>query len=144
MGNAAMTKNFHEQYSLGVTPIPSERSTGLIFAAVFLIIAYLWRANATILVVAMSVAGVLLALSLMVPKVLRPLNLIWFRLGLVLHRAVNPLVMLVMFVVVFVPAGLIMRIWHDPLRSRRASRDSTYWIERQSSPANTGSMSNQF
>ena len=89
----------------------------------------------------MSAAGVLLVLSLMVPKTLRPLNLIWFRVGLALHRVVNPLVMLLMFVVVFLPAGLIFRIWNDPLKSRRVSPDSTYWIDRSNS---AGSMSNQF
>ena len=39
---------------------------------------------------------------------------------------------------VFVPAGLIMRIWHDPLRSRRASPGSTYWIERARERAKCG------
>jgi hypothetical protein len=136
-----VAKNFHEQYSFSGTPIPSERSTGLVFAGVSVVVAYLWRANPTIAMAAMSAAGVLLVLSLMVPKTLRLLNLIWFRVGLALHRVVNPLVMLLMFVVVFLPAGLIFRIWNDPLKSRRVSPDSTYWIDRSNS---AGSMSNQF
>ena len=139
-----MAKNFHEQYSSGVTPLPSERSTGLVFAALSAIAAYLWRASATILTVTMTVAVILLVLSLMAPRVLTPLNLVWFRIGLLLHRVVNPLVMLLMFVVVFIPAGLIIRIWQDPLRLRRASPGSTYWIERKSIPGNRSSMSNQF
>src|SRR5262245_62913818 len=89
----------------------------------------------------MAAAGVLLGLSLIVPKTLRPLNLVWFRIGLALHRVVNPLVMLLIFLVVFLPAGLIFRVWNDPLRSRRASPGSTYWID---CPNSAGSMSNQF
>src|SRR5258705_8792049 len=124
-----MRKNFQEHTTGGITP-PSERSTGLVFAAVALIAAAWWR-NASVLPwVALGVAAVLAALSLRVPKVLKPFNLIWFRIGLLLHRVTNPLVMFAMFAVVFVPAGLIMRIWHDPLKSRRATQ--TYWIERAS------------
>ena len=89
-------------------------------------------------------AAVLAALSLVAPKALKPLNLIWFRIGLLLHRVANPIVMLSMFALVFVPAGLIMRIWHDPLRSRRAGLGATYWIERTANVQDAGSMTNQF
>jgi len=139
-----MAKNFHEQFSPSVAPVPSERSTGLVFAAVSVVVAYLWRANATVLAASMSVSFVLLALSVMAPRVLRPLNLLWFRIGILLHRIVNPLVMLLMFVIIILPAGLVMRIWHDPLRARRATPDSTYWIERPSGSETRSSMSNQF
>ena len=86
--------------------MPSERSTGLVFTGVSLIVAYLWRDNPIISITALSAAAVLLVLSLTVPKTLRLLNLVWFRVGLALHRVVNPLVMLSIFVVVFLPAGL--------------------------------------
>jgi hypothetical protein len=136
-----VAKNFHEQYAAGHAPMPSERSTGLVFAGVSVVVAYLWRANPVISIAAMSAAAVLLVLSLTLPNTLRPLNLVWFRLGLVLHRVVNPLVMLLIFVVVFLPAGLIFRIWNDPLKARRAPPGSTYWIE---CSKRAGSMSNQF
>jgi hypothetical protein len=83
-------------------------------------------------------------LSLAMPKVLRPLNILWFRLGLLLHRVVNPVVMLAMFVFVFVPGGLLMRIWGDPLRRHRAGPDGTYWIERKPIGQEPRSMKNQF
>ena len=139
-----MATNFHEQFSPGATPVPSERSTGFVFAIVSVVVAYLWRANASVLVLSVSAALTLVALSVMAPHVLRPLNLLWFRIGIVLHRIVNPMVMLLLFVVIIVPAGLIMRIWHDPLRVRRAAPHSTYWIERQSGSEHRSSMANQF
>jgi hypothetical protein len=139
-----MRKNFHESYSRGEIKPPSERSTGLVLAAVAIIVAALWRNSPVVLWVAFGIAGMLAALSLLAPQFLKSLNLIWFRIGLLLHRVVNPLVMLTMFVIVFIPAGLIMRIWHDPLGRRRARAGSTYWIERGSSAQNPGSMTNQF
>jgi hypothetical protein len=46
---------------------------------------------------------------------------------------------------VFVPGGLLMRLWYDPLRLRRAGRaGSTYWIDRTASAQSPGSMTNQF
>jgi hypothetical protein len=141
-----MRKNFHESFghSAAVKP-PSERSTGLVFACVALVVAVLWRHTPNVLWTASGAAVVLAAFSLVAPKLLKPLNLLWFRFGLLLHRVVNPLVMLAMFVVVFLPGGMIMRLWHDPLRSRRArGPGATYWIERRSGTQGAGSMTNQF
>jgi len=82
--------------------------------------------------------------SLIAPGLLKPVNILWFRLGLLLHRIVNPIVMFAVFAVVFVPAGAIMRLWRDPLKSRRTMGSSTYWIERKASTDTEGSMTNQF
>ena len=41
---------------------------------------------------------------------LRPLNLIWLKFGLLLHKIVNPIVMGLLFYVVFTPMGFIMRL----------------------------------
>lgn len=139
-----MRKNFHESYSGGEIKPPSERSTGLVFAVAAVIVAAWWYSTLSVALPALGIALVLAALSLVAPWVLKPLNILWFQFGLLLHRIVNPLVMFAMFALVFVPAGYLMRIWRDPLRSRRAGPNSTYWIERGPSEQNTGSMTNQF
>ena len=143
-GRAGVTRNFHEVYRPEAVNPPSARSTGLVFAGVAVIVAIIWRNNLSVALTAFGVATILAALSLVAPSLLEPLNFLWFRIGLLLHRVVNPLVMLTMFVIVFIPAGLIMRIWYDPLGRRRARSASTYWIERGSSAQNPGSMTNQF
>jgi len=139
---------FHESYSGAELEPPSERSTGLVFAAVAAIIAVVWRSVPTPFWVALGAAVVLAVVSLTAPVILKPLNLLWFRLGLLLQRVVNPIVMGVVFVLVFVPAGAIMRLWRDPLRLRRSPAPvSSYWIERKSHGthgSNDESMSNQF
>lgn len=138
-----MRRNFHESYSHSAVKPPSERSTGFVFACVALLVALWWRNAPTVPWVALGVAAALAAVSLAAPKLLKPLNLIWFQIGLLLHRVVNPVVMLAMFVAVFLPAGLIMRLRHDPLRSRRArGPGGTYWIDRAASTPSA--MTNQF
>lgn len=138
-----MSKNFHESLEEGTVPLPSERSTGLVFAAVALIVAYFWRTQATVLAVALVVAAVLVGVSLLRPILLRPLNIAWFKLGLLLNKVVSPIVMLVLFAVVIVPFGLAMQLRADPLRKRRQPDARSYWIVRDDSTPKS-SMTNQF
>src|SRR6478752_618221 len=125
-----MSSNFHESYIGNEIKPPSERSTGLLFAAVGVIVAVLWRNSPTVPWVALVIGLVLAAVSLIAPVLLKPINILWFQFGLLLHRVVNPIVMFAVFAAVFVPAGAIMRFWRDPLRSRRTKGASTYWIDR--------------
>jgi len=137
-------RNFHESFVAGEVTPPSERATGLVFSAVAVIAAVLWRNDPIVPFLALGLAAILALVSLMAPWLLKPLNILWFRFGLLLHRIMNPIVMFALFALVFVPAGAIMRCWHDPLRLRRKPEASTYWISREASEDSTGSMRNQF
>jgi hypothetical protein len=139
-----MQLNFHESYAGSEVRPPSERSTGLLFAAVAAAVAFLRRDSLTVVWVSLSLAAALALVSLIRPTLLKPVNALWFRLGLVLHRVVSPLVMFALFAVVFVPAGAVMRLWHDPLRLKRSTGGSSYWIDRTVSEDVQGSMTNQF
>lgn len=139
-----MASNFHESYTGTEIKPPSERSTGLVFATVALTVAVLWRDDSTVFWVAFAVAIGLVAVSLFAPFVLKPLNILWFRLGLLMHRIVNPIIMFAIFAFVFMPGGLIMRLWRDPLKSQRMPSASSYWIDRKPSEDTAASMTNQF
>jgi predicted membrane metal-binding protein len=139
-----MAGNFHERFAQDAVKPPSERATGLVFAGVAVVVALLWRKDPLVLWWGLGIAAALALVSLLAPRLLKPLNIVWFKFGLVLHRIVNPLVMLALFTVVFVPAGALMRIWHDPLRLRRKPEAATYWIDRTASGHAKGSMINQF
>jgi len=139
-----MGKNFHESFSESPVQPPSERSTGIIFATVAAIIAVTYWKDPLVLGLALVVATLFLAAALMKPRILRPLNIVWFKFGLLLHRIVNPVIMLLMFVVAIVPAGLIVRIWRDPLRAKHDKDGSTFWVFRDPGSQQTSSMKNQF
>ena len=139
-----MAKDFHENYTGAEIQPPSERSTGLVLGAMALIVAVLWRQSPAVPWLALAVAIGLTAVSLFAPALLKPLNILWFQLGLLMHRVVSPVVMFAMFAVVFVPAGAIMRLRSDPLRLRRQTpAPSSYWVERSGS-GTTSIMSTQF
>jgi hypothetical protein len=137
-------KNFHEGYVEGEIKPASERSTGLVFAGVGAIIAARWYDNPKVLWIALPITLGLVIVSFLQPVLLRPLTIFWFHFGRLIHRIINPIMMLIMFVLVFIPAGMIMRIWRDPLRSRRMPKASSYWIERGQSAGGAESMTNQF
>ena len=51
------------------------------------------------------------------PAALAPLNLLWLKFGLLLHKVVNPIVMGCSSSCVVLPTGLVMRaLGKDPLR----------------------------
>lgn len=133
--------NFHESYQTVEVKPPRERNTGLTLAAAAMLLAVVWRDRSLVPWLAACLGATLAIVSLAAPSMLRPLNVVWFRFGLLLHRIVNPIVMLALFTMVILPAGLLMRIWYDPLRRKRLSVTS-YWVDvRDEIPS---SMKNQF
>lgn len=139
-----MPGNFHESFTPADVKPPSERSAGLVFTGVALLLAIVWRHHPTAPWWALAAAGALSSISFLAPRLLKPLNILWFKFGLQLHRIVSPLVMFALFIFVFMPAGVLVRIWSDPLRLRRNQKSASYWIERKSAGAAAGSMRNQF
>jgi hypothetical protein len=139
----------HEQLSRreDVKP-PSEKSFGITFAVVFSLLAVwlYWRKGLAWWPQALlAAAAFFLIAALVAPRILRPLNVVWLKFGLLLHRIVNPIVMGLLFFLVFTPAGLIMRLLgKDLLRLRREPNTKTYWIARSPETDPTSSMKNQF
>ena len=93
----------------------------------------------------LAAAVVLLALALAWPTALAPLNRLWLRLGLVLYKVMNPLVMGLVFFTTVVPIGLALRaLGKDPLRLRREPGAASYWIRREPPGPEPDTMKHQF
>jgi hypothetical protein len=139
-----MSKNFHEAYSGPAVAPPTERATGLVFAAMALIVALIWRSNSTVLGWGLGLAAGLTLASLVAPSLLKPLNIAWFKFGMLLHKVVNPVVMMALFLVAIVPAGLIMQLVRDPLQRRRKPGGESYWIKPDPASEAPRSMKNPY
>jgi len=126
--------------------IGSNRAFGLVFFVVLAAIG-LWpmAADATPRIWALVLAAMFLLAALLRPAILRHLNYIWFRFGLLLHRVVNPLILGLLFYLTITPIALVVRLLgKDPLRLVMDPKAKSYWIERQP-PGPTGdSMQRQF
>jgi len=126
--------------------VGSDRNFGLVLAAGFTLIALLpllhggnFRAWAII------IATIFLVPAIFFPRVLRPLNLLWFKFGLLLGNIVAPIVISVVFFVIITPMALLMRlIGKDPLNRAWDPNSQTYWIKRDEQTDSASSMKNQF
>lgn len=124
----------------------SNRTLGLVFAALFVIIAaFPLFFGGAIRWWSLAVAAAFLIVALVVPGMLTPLNRAWTRFGLLLHRVVSPIVLGFLFYVVVTPLGLLMRLLgKDPLRLHWDRQSPTYWIERRPPGPKPETLSDQF
>ena len=131
----------HQDIEMG-----SERSFGHVFAIAFTVIG-LWpliRGGASHLW-ALLTAAALLTLAYLRPAVLRPLNVIWFRLGLLLGAVVTPVVMGLLYATTFVPTSLILRLaGRDLLGLEREPDRVSYWVARDPPGGGQSTMKRQF
>jgi hypothetical protein len=124
----------------------SDRGFGYVFAAVFLLLATLklWQGS-PFGYGWLTLSAIFATAAAIRPGLLAPLNRLWLKIGLLLHRVVTPVIMGLLFYLVITPMGLIMRLrGTDFLRLRRDPRARSYWIERTPPGPPPGSMKNQF
>jgi predicted membrane metal-binding protein len=126
----------------------SDRSFGFVMAAFFALLALFPLLHGPLSSIrwwALVVAAAFLALALLWPAPLRPLNRAWLKLGLLLSKIVSPIVMMVLFYATVTPIGVLMR-WagKDPLRLRRDPAATSYWIPREPPGPAPNSMKQQF
>lgn len=129
------------------TPIGgSDQAFGLVFGVVFALIAfYPLLADGSIRLWSAGIAGLFLAAALVRPRLLSPLNKIWAKFGLALHRVVSPLALLVVFCLAVLPTSLVIRaLRKDLLRLRFEPASETYWIERKPPGRADQQMKKQF
>lgn len=124
----------------------SERAFGLVFAVVFALIGLLPVLGARAPHYGwLAAAATFLAVALAAPGLLAPLNRLWFRFGLLLHRIVNPLIMGLLFYLVVTPTGLVMRLLgKDILHLKADPRATSYWTRREPPGPARDSFKNQF
>lgn len=124
----------------------SDRAFGLVFAAVFCVVAVqpIWHGN-ELRGWAGWTAGSILAVAIIAPKYLAPLNWLWTKFGMLLHSIVSPVALGVLFFALFTPMAIIMRLaGKDPLRRRFDRGVTSYWIQRAVPDSGSDSMNNQF
>ena len=122
--------------------IGSNRSFGIVFFVVFLIIAIYPLINGDEIRLWFLITSLIfLFLGLVNSKILNPFNKLWFKFGIFLGKIISPLVMGIIFFLVVTPIGLLMRLLNKDLLNLRFNNNGSYWIEK-SGPKSK--MKNQF
>ena len=122
--------------------ISSNRSFGIVFFVVFLLIAlYPFTYGGEIRIWSLIISLIFLILGLFNSIILSPLNKIWFKFGLFLGKIVSPLIMGIIFFLVVTPIGFTMRLLGKDVLNLKYNKNKSYWIEK-SGPKSK--MKNQF
>jgi len=126
--------------------IGSNRSFGMVFCAVFAAIgAYPLIHAQPLRLWAILTAAAFLTIAIVYPRVLAPLNRLWFKFGMLLGRIVNPVVMSIIYIVTMIPAGIILRLLNkDLLRLKFDAAARSYWVERSPPGPPPDSLKDQF
>lgn len=122
--------------------ISSNRSFGLIFFIVFLLIS-VWplKDGEQIRNWALVASSIFLILGIFNSKLLTPLNLVWIKFGETIGRIIAPIIMAIIYFIVLTPIGLFMRLAGKDLLKTKFTDNNSYWIKREK---NIGSMKKQF
>jgi len=124
----------------------SDRSFGVVFAVVFLVIAAwpLWHGE-PLRWWAVAVAAVFALIAAVRPSLLAGLNRQWMKLGILLGKVVSPIALGLLFYGVITPIGAMLRLaGKDPLRLKFDRGTDSYWIRRAPPGPPPDSMTNQF
>ena len=66
-------------------------------------------------------------------EILRPLNRLWMSLGLILGVIISPIIMGMIFFIIFTPVGILMRLFGRDELGLKLKKKSSYWIKREDS-----------
>jgi hypothetical protein len=136
-----MKSTFHEDFSRKEeVKGASDRAFGLTVGGILLAVAavraglHLWDGAdpGRVEGVLAGVGALLLVFGLVAPARLAPLNRAWTRLGLLLFKVVNPVVLGLIYLTTIVPIGLLMRLRGRDLLSLKFDRQApSYWVVRE-------------
>ena len=122
--------------------ISSNRSFGIVFFIVFILIAFYPLINQEeIRIWSVLISLLFLILGIINSKILTPLNKVWFKFGILLGKIISPIVMGLIFFLVVTPIAFLMRMLNKDLLNLKFSKNNSYWIKK-TDPKST--MKNQF
>ena len=122
--------------------INSNRSFGVVFFAVFLIISlYPLIHSEDLRIWSLIISFVFLILGLTNSIIITPFNLLWFKFGVLLGKFTSPIILGLVFFLVITPIGIIMRLLNKDLLNLKKNNHSSYWIKKSTQKTN---MKNQY
>ena len=115
--------------------ISSNRSFGVLFSIVFLLIAFWPFFNShnfnDIKIWSLILSSILLILAIIKSKILTPFNIAWIKFGNLLGRIIAPIVLATLYFFVLTPIGLLLKLFKKDILNLRIKKDvKTYWLTR--------------
>ncbi len=110
----------------------SNRSFGIVFSIVFLIIAfYPLINNDDIRKWSLIISIIFLVLGYFKSGILTPLNSLWYKFGIFLGKIVSPIVLGMIYFFIVTPTSILMRVFKKDLLNLKFSNNNSYWLKKQ-------------
>lgn len=137
-----MTINFLKLRSDG----SSDRSFGFVFTGVLVVISLIpFFSGGAVNLLMLSLASILFIISIALPILLRPLNIIWFHFGIILSRITNPLILGLFFYIVFSISRLFLNLFGKKMLILKFEKlQSSYWVTKPDTISSRNSFKDQF
>jgi len=109
--------------------LPSNKKFGFLFTIIFFLIgSYFYiKEFSQIFFLSFTTSFIFGIITILKPSILLPLNKLWMRFGLLIGTIVSPIVLGIIFFVIFTPVSIIMKIiGRDELLIKFKKKES-YW-----------------
>ncbi len=126
--------------------VASSRSFGLVIGVLLLLVCgtNYWAQGQWYIVWAV-LAVVVLAISLLMPRLLARLKHFWLKLGGALHLVVSPVILGLVYALAIIPVGVLTRLFgKDLLSLKHDASTRSYWIRRDLGGPAPESLKDQF
>ena len=78
----------------------------------------------------LATSALLLIVALFYSKILKYPALLWYKLGLILHKILSPIILFIVYFFSIVIVGLIMKVFRrDTLKKKYDKNIKSYWIK---------------
>lgn len=112
-----------------LTDLPSNKKFGFFFTAIFFISAiyFFYQGKEAVYLFLGFIGFIFFLITIIKDSLLLSLNKLWMRFGVILGMIVSPIVLAILFFIIFTPIAIGMRIFRrDELRLRSRNTES-YW-----------------
>jgi hypothetical protein len=122
------------------------RRFGMTVGGAFVVLGGLsrWRGHDTAPLVMWTLGALLIAPGLVAPRVLGPVRRGWMRAGMALGEVNGRIILTVLFYVVLVPVGFVLRRLRDPLDRSLTDARASVWTRRARQPVDPATYERQF
>ena len=126
--------------------LPSNKKFGYFFSAVFFLIAiyFVYQDERIIGALLCSLSLSFILITKFKDYLLLPLNKLWMRFGILLGKIISPIILAILFFVMFAPIALGMRLFQrDELQLKSLDFES-FWKPRDKDMFHKSSFTQQF
>ena len=105
--------------------LPSNRNFGVTIGMIMLIMCLFFYSN-----ILFALSLLILSLGIINSSLLKIPNLLWFKFGMILAKIINPIVLGLIYLLLFMPTAIALRLFKkDVLNLKVRNHENTYWVE---------------